>query len=246
MGSTRGLAHLHTHARHLSGIAPLWGRHRGRGESGLHQTHRPPPSPHDPQPLAGGPRGHHNPPPSRTTDPRHMPTLGTPPDGHAHRHEQAPVEPPAASPHIPTPRHTHQPHVPRGRASSGPLRGPPSSTQRHHPHHRPRRGLQRRSIRHPLTNAGPSPQRSTPHPLPTTSRMAEIPPLPPVPHADGTSSGPHSARKHRHASSLPRIQKAAPPCHASDTTLRTQRLETRTRPPGDGPSPTTNPTTDPE
>ena len=28
-------------------MTPLWGRHRGLGESGLHQTHRPPPSPHD-------------------------------------------------------------------------------------------------------------------------------------------------------------------------------------------------------
>ena len=66
MGSTRGLAHLHTHPRHPSGMAPLWRRHRGRGESGLYQTHRPPPSPHDPQPLTGGPRGHRHPPPSRT------------------------------------------------------------------------------------------------------------------------------------------------------------------------------------
>ena len=41
MGSTRGLAHLHTHPRHPSGMAPLWRRHRGRGESGLYQTHRP-------------------------------------------------------------------------------------------------------------------------------------------------------------------------------------------------------------
>ena len=48
MGSTRGLAHLHTHPRHPSGMAPLWRRHRGRGESGLYQTHRPPPSPHGP------------------------------------------------------------------------------------------------------------------------------------------------------------------------------------------------------
>ena len=131
MGSTRGLAHLHTHPRHPSGMAPLGGRHRGRGESGLHQTHRPPPSPHDPQPLTGGPRGHRNPPPSRTTGPQHMPALSTPPDGHAHQHEHAPVEPPAASPPIPTPRHTHQPHVPRGRATSGPLRNlhhPPKGT----------------------------------------------------------------------------------------------------------------------
>ena len=199
MGSTQGLAHLHTHPHHPSGMAPLWRRHRGRGESRLHQTHSPPPSPHDPQSLAGGPRGRHNPPPSRTTGPQHMPRLDTPPDGQAHKHEHAPVEPPAASPPISTPRHTRQPHVPRGRASSGPLRGPLPSPQGHHPHHRPCRGLHHRSIRHPLTNAGPSPQRSTPHPLPTTSRMAKIPPLPPVPHTDGTSSGPHSAGKHRHA-----------------------------------------------
>ena len=58
--------------------------------------------------------------------------------------------------------------------------------------------------------------------------MAKIPPPPPVPHADGTSSGPHSARKHRHASSLPRLQKKAPPTHPSNTALRTQRLKTRT------------------
>ena len=154
MGSTRGLAHLHTQPRHPSGMAPLWGRHRGRGESGLHQTDRPPPSPHDPKPLTGGPRGHHNPPPSRTTGPQHMPALGTPPDGHAHQHEHAPVEPPAASPPIPTPRHTHQPHVPRGRTSSGPLRGPPPSAQGHHPHRRPCRGLHHRSIRHPPPKCG--------------------------------------------------------------------------------------------
>ena len=60
------------------------------------------------------------------------------------------------------------------------------------------------------------------------------------------SSRPHPARKHRHAGSLPRFQKATPPTRPSDTALRTHRLETRTRPPGDGPSPTTNPTTGPE
>ena len=103
MGSTRRLAHLHTHPRHPGGMAPLWGRHRGRGESGLHQTHRPPPSSHDPQRRAGGPRGRHNPPPSRTTGPQHMPTLDTPPDGHDHRHEHAPVEPTAAL--LPSPHH---------------------------------------------------------------------------------------------------------------------------------------------
>ena len=149
---------------------------------------------------------------------------------------------------LPTPhqRHTHQPHVPGGRASGGTLRGPPPSPQEHHQHHRPVRGLPHRSIRHALTNAGPSPKQSTPYLLLTTSRIAAIPPLPPVPHADGTSSGPHSARKRRYASSLPRLQKAAPPTHPSDTALRTEGLETRTRPPGDGPSPTTNPTTGPE
>ena len=149
-------------------------------------------------------------------------------------------------PPIPTPRHTHQPHVPRGRASSGPLRGPPPSPQGHHPHHRPCRGLHHRSIRHPPPNAGPAPQRGTLHPLSTASRMASIPPLPPVPQADGTSSGTHSAGKQRHANSLPRVHKATPPAHPSDTALRTHRLETRTRPPGDRPSPTTNPTTGPE
>ena len=123
---------------------------------------------------------------------------------------------------------------------------PPPSPQGHHQHHKPRRGLHHRSISHPLTNEGPSPQRSTPHPLSTTSRVAALPPLPPIPHADGTSSGPHSARKHRHASSLPRLQKATPLTHPRDTALRTQRLETRTRPPGYGPGPTTNPTTGPE
>ena len=169
MGSTRGLAHLHTHPRHPGGMAPLWGRHRGRGESGLHQTHCPPLSLHDPQPLARGPRGRHNPPPSHTPGPQHMATLDTPPDGHAQRHEHAPVKPPEASPPTPTPRHTHEPHVPGGRASGGPLRQPPPSPQGHHPHHRSLWGLHHRSIRHPLTNARRSPQRSTPHPLPTTS-----------------------------------------------------------------------------
>ena len=32
-------------------------------------------------------------------------------------------------------------------------------------------------------------------------------------------------RKHRHASNLPRLQKAAPPTHPSDTALRADRLE---------------------
>ena len=45
---------------------------------------------------------------------------------------------------------------------------------------------------------------------------------------------------------LPGIQKTTPPTHPSDTALRTHRIETRTRPPGDGPTPTTNPTTGPE
>ena len=111
---------------------------------------------------------------------------------------------------------------------------------------KPRRGLHHRSMRHPPPNAGPSPQRGTPPPLPTTSRMASIPPLPPVPHADGTNSGTHSARKQRHESSLPGLQKAAPPTHPSDTALHTHRLETRTRPPGGGPSPTANPATSPK
>ena len=114
------------------------------------------------------------------------------------------------------------------------------------PHHRPCRGLHHRSIRHPLPNASPAPQRGTPHPLSTASRMATVPPLPPVPHADGTSSGTHSTGQQRHAHSLPRIHKATPATHPSDTALRTHRIETRTRPPGNGPSPTTNPATGPE
>ena len=141
---------------------------------------------------------------------------------------------------------THQPRdirtpPPALRHSEG-----PPSPRGHHPHHRPCRGLHHRSIRHPPPNAGPAPQRGTPHPLSTASRMATIPPLPPVPHADGTSSGTHSTGKQRHAHSLPRIHKATHLTHPSDTALRTHRIETRTRPPGDGPSPTTNPTTGPE
>ena len=42
------------------------------------------------------------------------------------------------------------------------------------------------------------------------------------------------------------FRKQDPPTHQRDTALRTHRLETRTRPPGNGPSPTTNPTTGPE
>ena len=42
----------------------------------------------------------------------YMPTLDTPPDGHAHQHHHMPVEPPAASPPFLAPRHTHQPHMP--------------------------------------------------------------------------------------------------------------------------------------
>ena len=80
------------------------------------------------------------------------------------------------------------------------------------------------------------------------TRFLQLPewPLPPVPHADGTSSGTHSAGKQRNASSLRRFQKATSPTHPSDTALHTYRLQTGTRPPGDGPSPTTNPTTGPE
>ena len=114
-GSTGQLANLHTHWRHPGGMAPLWGRHRGRGESGLHQTHRPPPSPHDTQQLAGSLRSRQDPPPSRTTGPGHKTTLDTPPDGHANPHEHAPVEPAANSPPFHAPRHTHQPHMPGGR-----------------------------------------------------------------------------------------------------------------------------------
>ena len=136
MGSTQGLAHLHTHSPHPSGTTPLWGRHRGRGESGLHQALRPPPSPHDAHPLTGSSRSRHHPPPSRTTGPHHMPTLDTPPDRHAHQHQHMPVEPPAASTPFPAPRHTHQPYMPGGRTPGGPLRQLPPSPQRHHRHHR--------------------------------------------------------------------------------------------------------------
>ena len=147
---------------------------------------------------------------------------------------------------FPAPRHTHQPHMPGGRTPGGPLQGPPPSLQRHHQHHRPHRGLHHRSIRHLSSNAGASPQRGTAHPLPTTSQRGSIPPPPPVPHADGTSSGTHSARKQRHAGSPAGLQKTASPTHPTDTALRNHRLETRTRPPVSGPSPTANPTTGPE
>ena len=112
-----------------------------------------------------------------------------------------------------------------------PEEGPQPSPRGHHPHHRPCRGLHHRSIRHPPPNAGPAPQRGTPHPLSTASGMASIPPLPPVPHADGTSGGTHSAGKQRLSNSLPRVHKATPPTHPSDTALQTHRLKTRTRPP---------------
>ena len=42
------------------------------------------------------------------------------------------------------------------------------------------------------------------------------------------------------------FKKQQPPTRPSDTALSTHRLETRTRSPGDGPSPTANPTTGPE
>ena len=149
MGSTRGLAHLHTHLRHPGGMSLPWGRHRGRAESGLHQAHRLPPSPHDPQPLTGSSRSRHGPPPNRSTGPQHMPKMDTPPDGHAHQHQYTPVETPAAATPFPAPRPTHQPHMPGGRTPGGPLRGPPPSAQRHQRHHRPRRGLHHVSVRHP-------------------------------------------------------------------------------------------------
>ena len=83
-----------------------------------------------------------------------MPTLDTSPDGHAHQHQHTPVEPPAASTPSPAPRHTHQPQMPGGRTPGSPLRGPPTSPQRHHRHHRPRRGLHHSSILHPLQMQG--------------------------------------------------------------------------------------------
>ena len=174
-----------------------------------------------------------------------MPMLNTPPDRHGHQHEHAPAEPPAAPPSSPAPRHTHQPHMPGGRTPGGSL-----GDLHHHP-----KGtintidLVRASITVVYVtlpqNAGPSSEQGTPHPLPTTSRLASIPPLQPVP-ADGTNSGTHSAKKQRHENSLRGLQKAAPPTHPSDTALHTHRWETRTRPPGDGPSPTANPATSPK
>ena len=67
--------------------------------------------------------------------------------------------------------------------------------------------------------------------------MATIPPLPPLPHTDGTNSGTHSTGQQRHAQSLPRIHKTTPATHPRDTALRTHRIETRTRPPSTGPVP---------
>ena len=96
-------------------MAPLWGRHRGLGESSLHQAHPPPPSPHDLQPLPGSRRSRNDPPPGRATSPQHMPTLDTPPDRRAHQHQHAHMEPPAAFTPFPTPCHTHQPHMPEER-----------------------------------------------------------------------------------------------------------------------------------
>ena len=95
-------------------------------------------------------------------------------------------------------------------------------------------------------NACPSPQQVTPQRLPTTSRMASIPPLRPVPHTEGTSSRAHSAGKPRHEGSPQGLQKATPLSLPSDTALHTHRLESGTRPPGDRPGPTDNPTTGPE
>ena len=177
----------------------------------LHQANRPPPSPHDSQPLTGSSRSRHDPPPNRTTGPQHMPTLDTPPDGHAHQYQHTPVQQLETSTPFPTPRHTHKPHMSGGRTPGGPLRGPPPSPQRHHRHHRPRWGLHHSSICRPPPNAGPSPQRGTPHPIPTTSQMASIPPLLPVPHRVGTSGGAHSAGKPRHEGSLPGLKKSNTP-----------------------------------
>ena len=60
------------------------------------------------------------------------------------------------------------------------------------------------------------------------------------------TAGTHSTGQQRHAHSLPRIHKPTPATHPRDTALRTHRIETRTRPPSNGPSPTTNPATGPE
>ena len=218
-------------------MAPLW----GRGESGLHQAHRPPPSPHDPQPLTSSLRTRQDPPPSRTTGPQHMPTLDSQPEGHAHHHQHTHMEPSAASTPFPTPCHTHQRHMPGGGTPSCPLQRTPSSPERHYQHHRPRWGLHHSSIHHSLTDAGPSAQRGTRQPLPATSRVTSIPPLPSVPHTDCTGN-----REPRYENSLPRLQKATPLSRPGDTALHTHRLETRTCPPGDRPSPTANHTAGPK
>ena len=75
MGSTWGLARLHTHSGHPCGMAPLRGRHKGRGKGSLHQAHRTPSPPHDPQLLPGSPRSRHDPPPDRAKSSQHTPTL---------------------------------------------------------------------------------------------------------------------------------------------------------------------------
>ena len=106
--------------------------------------------------------------------------------------------------------------------------------------------LHHSGLRHSLPNARPSPQRGTPYHLLTTSRVASITPLPPVPHTDGAGNGRHSAVKARDENSLPGLQKAAPMSLAGDTALHTQSLETPTHPPGDRPCPTANPTTGPK
>ena len=102
-------------------IRAFRGRHRGRGKGSLHQAHHTPPSPHDPQPLPRSPRSRHDQPPGRTKSPQHMPTLDTQLNRHAHQHQHPHLKQPAALTPFPTPRHTHEPSMPGGRAPGSPL-----------------------------------------------------------------------------------------------------------------------------
>ena len=119
--------------------------------------------------------------------PQHMPTLGTPPDGHAHEHQHPHLEPSAAFPPFATPRHPHQPRLTGRMAPGSPLWGPPPSPNRQYRHHRPRRLLNHSGIRHPPPNKGPPPQQGTPHAFSTAPNVASVSALPPIPHTNGTS-----------------------------------------------------------